>query len=52
MCLFRLYESMVSFVSRCYIRGQNGEESLMVCLMCNGAVVCLGYSNKKTKCPN
>ena len=34
-------ESMVSFVSRCYMRVVNG--SLMVCL---------AYSNRKTKCQN
>ena len=39
---------MVSFVSRHYMRGESGGESLMVCL-CNGAAVCLGYLNKKTK---
>ena len=32
--LFLVYnESMVSFVLRCYMRGENEEESLMVCFL-------------------
>ena len=34
------YESMVSLVSRRYMRGENGKR------------VCLAYSNRKTKCQN
>ena len=38
------YESMVSFVSRRYMRGENGKESLMVCgLSC--LQICIGKQN-------
>ena len=53
-----IYESMVSLVSRRYMRGENGTESLVVCL-CVYIIylyvvytVCLAYSNRKTKCQN